>query len=139
MAQVLVNRFLYLRHTRPGLFKTLTALVRAYSQPVNPRWAKGGDLWQKAWARSGSERDRRALLAASRRRKRHQSRTEFSPDTLLAVSDALVGSTDIPPTVVHFAAPRVGGQGMTLLQSRPRTNWLYTVPGARHWQGYAAR
>jgi len=38
-AWAMVSRFCAFAQRRPGLFPTLTALVRAFSQPVNPIWS----------------------------------------------------------------------------------------------------
>ena len=135
VAQCLVNRFLYLRMRRPGLYDTLEALVRAYSQPVNPRWVRGGDRFEAAY-RASSALQRRTMDVQHERRLGHQTRTVFSPETTQAVDKALLGSSDIPPNAVHFAAPGVGGGGMHILTKPKGANWLYSTQGSRFWEGY---
>lgn len=137
VAQVLVNRFLYLRAKQPSLYPALADLILAYSQPVNPRWMKGGDKWGEAWASAKTDKQRSALLALDKKRRAHRNLSTFSRVTEDAVTRAFTaGSRDIPATAVHFAAPKTGGKAMPLLTSKPGENWLYSANGAETWQGY---
>ena len=138
VASVLVQRFRFLDETRPGLFPTLERLVRAYSQPVNPRWARGGDLWRKANAKGWPE----GSEAAADRRARVSRMTQFGPETRAAVDYALGvleegGELEgVPPEAVHFAAPRIDGssRGLVPLEAaRPGRERLWTSRGAQRW------
>ncbi len=139
VAQVLTNRFLYLRARLPNAYATLADLVRAYSQPVNPRWMRGGDKWDAAWSRAKTEAKRTELLALDKRRRAHSARTTFAASTEAAVTRALTaGSLDIPPTAVHFAAPGQGRKSLPALTQPRNANWLHTEAPAATWQGYRA-
>lgn len=139
VAQVLTNRFLYLRARMPSAFATLADLVQAYSQPVNPRWMQGGDKWDAAWNRAKTDAQRATLLAQNKRRRAHRARGTFSASTEAAVTRALTaGSLDIPPTAVHFAAPEQGRKALPALTRPPKANWLHTEAPAATWQGYRA-
>jgi len=90
-----------------GRWETLSDLLMAYCQPVNPRWARGGDL----------ERKRRAslkTLAALRTHEKHVKRREalaklhwedFDRGLRHLVAMELVWpSIPVVPAAVHFAA-----------------------------------
>lgn len=139
VAQALVNRFLFLRATRPHLYPTLHSLVRAYSQPVNPRWQRGGDKWEAAWERATTEKQRRTLLARHKRRDKYSRMRTFDARTTNAVRKALtVGSVDIPANAVHFAGPGETRKGLQILTRPKGANWMQTSAGAKNWQGYRA-
>jgi hypothetical protein len=86
----------------PGAYPTLTSLIRAYAQPVNPGWFPGGPLLEQ-WFKENPGADRVAALErAARRRDVHSVRDEFSEQTRRAVSQALYGPVVIPPGAIHF-------------------------------------
>lgn len=100
-----------------GRWATLSELVVRYCQPVNPRWARGGDLELRERRRLGH---RHGALRQHERRLRRRERlrgmqwADFDPGLRALVADFLAGATESPvPTAVHFAAP-------TLRCSRPR-------------------
>lgn len=133
VAQVLVNGFAWNRaHGGQG---SLASWVRSYSQPVNPRWAEGGDLLERAHL-TPSERE-----AAIRRRALASSRTVFDRATHAAVRRALGrGLVDVPRSATDFAAPTLdatkkGYQALT--PARPGVNRLWTRDPS--WAGYEAQ
>jgi len=137
VAQVLVNRFLYLRARIPNAYTTLAELVQAYSQPVNPLWMRGGEKWDSAWAKAKTPEERAKLREIDAKRRDHRSRLKFSPNTVSAVERALTkGSLDIDGRAVHFAAPKKGRKALPVLTQPERANWLHTEAPAENWQGY---
>lgn len=133
VAQTLVNLFCLLRSK--GYKGTLTDLVRAYAQPVNPRWYINGDLFIKANT-DGVPAD----AAAARRRERvHSKLRKFSDETFRAVETALeTGLTDVPAHATDYAAWGVDAskKGYVLLSTdRPRgRNQLWARDPK--WTGY---
>jgi hypothetical protein len=121
VAQTLVNRWAWLLDQHPGLFPRLQDLVRAYAQPVNPRWFPGGDLLQKAIAEEPERRE--VLEAAALRRPALAQRTEFSPATTVAVNAALQGPLSLPAGAVHYSRPK------TKPAAKARWDRLTMVPG----------
>lgn len=116
VAQTLVNRFAWL-HSR-GHYPTLASFVRAYAQPVNPRWYPEGDLHRAAVSTiqnkpdlsSSQKRDQVAELEkrAAARRDVVAVSSRFDPPVVEAVDRALeLGAVDLEPGTVHFAAPTI--------------------------------
>lgn len=104
IAQTLVNRWAWLADFVPGTYPTLTSLVRAYAQPVNPAWFPGGEKFQDAYAAETSPEKRASMLAkAVHRRDVHQHRTKFPPVVVDAVNAALRGPLVISPGSVEYA------------------------------------
>ena len=102
VAQALVNRWALLKDQ--GGSRTLGAFVRAYAQPVNPRWFPDGARHLEALA-AAPEAQRPALIArAERRRDDHSTRKIFQPSTEAAVARALKGPMTLPPGVTEYAA-----------------------------------
>lgn len=140
VAQTLVNRWLWLwDHGRP--YATLTDLVRAYAQPVNPRWYRTGHLHLARRAAASDDEQRARLDARAERREYvHSTRTAFSPETTAAVSRALRGPLTLPVGAMHYAIPGrpypvlvPGGDGRNAIYGTddPRTQLaLYRVAPA---------
>lgn len=131
VAQALVNRWAFL--AKRGDRRGLGELVRAYSQPVNPRWVPGGDLYQRALEAADTPGARAELARRVERRRRAMSATKFRAATVAAVARALEqGPLDLPPGTVHFDDGRRARP--TLERTAGRTgsgNVFYAVPGAR--------
>jgi hypothetical protein len=133
VAQTLVNCFC---HTRSrGSKLTLTDLVRAYAQPINPRWYVDGDLYKK----SKLFGTKAGIASAERREKSHSTVIKFPASVVKAVELALEhGLTDVPANCTDYAAPgvRADAKGYVLLsKDEPRgRNWLWTRDAK--WTGY---
>lgn len=130
VAQTLVNRWAWLLDKGETAYPRLQDLVRAYAQPVNPRWFPGGDLYQAQIDRllPNERAVIPALHEAAVRRVKHAERTTFSPQTLAAVEMALKGPIVIAPGTVHFSVPRESAEWRALLTRAPmndRENAFY--------------
>lgn len=146
VAEALVNLFAYRLDARAqnpssrGLAEatSLQSLVRAYAQPVNPRWYAGGDLHRAALAKASAQSERSKLQAAAVKRERvHSTRTVFDAPVIAAVDSALRGrhATDVTDYAAQHIDARPKGYEA---RSEPRqgVNRLWTrEPG---WSGYAA-
>lgn len=130
VAQALVNRWAYLYdHGYAEQYPTLASLVRAYAQPVNPRWFPGGDLHVRALER-GQDTEQRA----AKRRDVHSTRSLFSASTRAAVRRAMGGPLTLPAGVVHYSVPRDSDDWKRLEiipGERGRTNAFYAAEGSR--------
>ena len=131
VARALVNGFGLLYSS--GQYKTLAQFVRAYAQPVNPRWYPDGDLFRASIKGPPTSSD---LAQAERRKSLHSTRTTFSADTKAAVDNAL--STPYPSDVTDYAAPTLDASKRGYqARSEPTAgvNRLWArQPG---WPGYA--
>jgi len=125
VAEALVN--LHALRRAGGANVTLTQTVRAYAQPVNPRWYPTGDLFLQSLS-SALPRDRPAMVVQANKRERLLSvRTVFDPQTIRAVDAALSGvhRTD----VTDYAAPSIDAtkKGYTARsEPEPGKNRLWT-------------
>lgn len=107
VAQVLVNLWARTHSKAPGT--KLVTIVRAYAQPVNPRWYLWGDLHKK-WVELDPKNETAAK--ALRREQLHSRMIDFRPEVVAAVNKALtVGSVDIPACATDYAAPRIDASG----------------------------
>lgn len=143
VAQALVNRWAMLRDLPAGRsYPTLGSFVRAYAQPVNPRWFPDGDKHLAAMSRAKSEAERAALLKrATARRDEHSRRNTFSATTERAVEQALQGPITLPAGVTDYAmdsewARRHHGEPFTSEPGqnafwRPHPGVLYSI-GPNH-------
>jgi hypothetical protein len=143
VAQTLVNRWAWLADFAPGKYPSLASLVRAYAQPVNPRWFEGGDLYEAHYAQAQQgDPDATppkppatpAQLAALRkkaqlRRDVHSVARSFSKATQDAVAQALRGPLVIPPGAVDYAIP--GRPFPVLVPAGPKQNAIYGDPAGR--------
>lgn len=107
VAQALVNRWALLKDRGSTSYPTLASFVRAYAQPVNPRWFPGGDhhlaLLAEHAARGPAHRAE-MIARAERRRDVHSVRKIFQPETEAAVSRALKGPITLPAGITEYAA-----------------------------------
>lgn len=137
VARALVNLFVLRMQGSPSKPQSLAALVRAYAQPVNPRWFEGGDLYEAAVKRAEPGKRDVMRMAARRRETLHSARTVFSEGTDRAVVEALGGMH--PEDVTDYAAPGVDGTAKGYVARSPQEagkNRLWTRrPG---WGGYVA-
>lgn len=138
VAAVLVNGFTWARSR--GSKMSLAAWVRAYAQPVNPRWFENGDLYLASIKNVSNPDELKAAAAAARRRQAvHSSRMNFSAGTQSAVLAALNGRSEIPANATDYAAPTLDAthKGYTPLEEpQAGRNRLWTRPGAEGWTGY---
>lgn len=127
VARALVNLFMLQRSK--GNAQTLATLVRAYAQPVNPRWFPTGDLYL-AHARTPLELDQ-----ALARQRTHSTRVSFGPQVVDAVEQAL--GTPFPTDVTDYAVPSFDASKKGYVPrtvAKPGENRFWTrEPG---WRGY---
>jgi hypothetical protein len=107
VARTLVNLYASTGFSR----RSLADLVRAYAQPVNPRWYPEGELYREhvaAMVRNHAPAKELAaeLAKAERRKLVHSARDTFSPETVDAVNQALGSSWAEDWT--DYAAPGIG-------------------------------
>jgi hypothetical protein len=102
VAWALVQRFALLYPTYP----TVAALVKAYAQPINPRWFPHGDLHAKRLRQLASDPRRQADELARARRREQYAQTPW--DSIPAAArtaalEALEAHGDSPvPGAVHY-------------------------------------
>lgn len=135
VARALVNGFgfVFASGTYATAYPTLAHFVRAYAQPINPRWFPEGDLFLKSVGGAPTAAD---IAKAARRRDMHATRNTFSADTIDAVREAL--STSYPSDVTDYAAPTLDAskKGMVARsEATPGVNRLWTRKAG--WPGYA--
>lgn len=129
VARALVNLFMMQRSK--GSTQTLAHLVRAYAQPVNPRWMPGGDLHIAALEK-GEDTE-----AQASRRLAHSSRpmAAMPPYVTAAVDGALTAS--FLSDVTDYAAPTLDASKKGYRargEPVPGYNRMWTrAPG---WSGY---
>jgi len=107
VAQALVNRWALLKDQGGDHYPTLASFVRAYAQPVNPRWFPGGDLHLAqlaAHAPRGAAHRADMIARAERREREHSTRKIFHAQTEAAVDRALRGPLTLPAGVTEYAA-----------------------------------
>lgn len=135
VAATLVNGFMYARSAR-GYRGSLAEWVRAYAQPVNPRWFPDGDLFREA-VRKHPEDAEKLLQIAKRRELELSTRTTFDPHTREAVeralqhAPALANATDYAASWVVREPP-----WQPLTGPSPGRNRFWARPGAVDWRGY---
>jgi hypothetical protein len=133
VAQTLVNCFCQrAARLRPGRL-TLTQHVRAYAQPINPRWFLNGDLY-KRWEGKTPE----ATPAHARRREHiHCKLNVFKAATRQAVDRALVvGCVDVPVNCTDYAAARIDASRKYKRLSEPRKGVNTLWSRQTDWTGY---
>lgn len=142
VAAVLLNGFAWARAMN-GYRGTLTDYVRAYAQPVNPKWFPDGALHHAAMQRATTDAGREELeRRAGQRIRVHSTRTKFSEPTQRAVHAALTGQVKIPSQATDYAGPNVdaGSRGLKPLRVMipgDKRNRLWARPGTEGWEGYA--
>lgn len=132
VAEALVNLFAATRAR--GVTQSLERLVRAYAQPVNPRWFPDGDLFLR---KLGREPDSEVALraAALRRRDVHSKQVDFPPHVVRAVDYALSGvhQTDVTDYAAHWHD--ASSKYVARSEVTPGVNRMWTrFPG---WSGYS--
>lgn len=138
VAAVLVSGFCFARAIK-GYEKTLGTFVRAYAQPVNPRWYAKGDLFLASLANKSDSEKIEALKDAERRERVHSQRLAFTPGTQAAVVAALNGRVILPKGATDYAAAYIDAshkQYVPLTPAQKGVNRLWTRPGASEWTGY---
>lgn len=128
VARALVSLFM-LRRSQ-GSQQTLAGLVRAYAQPVNPRWFTSGDLF-KAAPRTAAQR-----MLALQRENVHSVRTAFPSYVYEAVDAALASS--FSSDVTDYAAPDVDASAKYEPRSEPTAGENRFWSRAPGWAGYVA-
>jgi hypothetical protein len=137
VAATLINGFCFVRSR--GYSKSLAAFVRAYAQPVNPRWYTSGDLLLAALEKMTIAERAAELAKAERRERLHSTVNTFSPLTSQAVHAALNGRTAIPPHATDYAAAHIDAEpkGYTpITEPKKGVNRLWARAGALAWPGY---
>lgn len=131
VAETLTNRFCYLKNR--GYKDPFVAFVRAYAQPLSRRWSDPeGEL-----CAAHPERCTEAML---RRRRAHQTRTDFDGFVLSAVRSALrEGHVHAHTSAIHFAMPgvKMSKEMVQLTDHVERMNTLFaTTDSIANWGGY---
>lgn len=138
VAATLVNKFMWAR-ARLNSRRTLAQFVRAYAQPVNPRWFIGGDLYEaKVRNPKLTEKQRSAERNAALLRERvHSTRDSFKGETESAVQQALTSAPELRDATDYAKWDAPGKPGMVALtQAVPGTNRFWRAPAAEGWAGY---
>jgi hypothetical protein len=100
----MAQRLALVHRSAPTL--TFTDLIRAYSQPINPRWSRTGEFCRPGGPREDTEAcDARHL---DRRDRITNLRPEDMPQAIEFVQRWARGAVPNPvPKAVHFATPAV--------------------------------
>lgn len=132
VAQTLLNRFVFLKNRGSTAYPTFTKFVRAYAQPINPKW----ESQSTSKCRANPRRCTDAMIA---KRRAARTRGSFDDSTVAAVNEALSrGMTAVDRTSVHYAAPGVSAAGkIKLTPDRRGYNTFYAVSSSRGWRGYS--
>jgi hypothetical protein len=137
VAATLINGFTFARAR--GYQKTLATFVRAYAQPVNPRWYAAGDLFLASLVGKSDSEKAEAVKDAERRERVHSQRLAFTPGTQAAVIAALNGRVNLPRGATDYAAAYIDASHKKYVALTPSTkgvNRLWSRPGAADWAGY---
>lgn len=136
VAQTLVNRWAWLHGVVPGAYPRLLDLVRAYAQPVNPRWYVTGDRYAEA-VRANPEHEPELRRQALRREQEHATRSSFRPATVQAVQQATQGPVTIPAGAVDYSKPKETPRARAIWEPRTlipgelgKSNSIFTNDGA---------
>lgn len=138
VAATLINGFCWARATK-GYRGSLTTWVRAYAQPVNPRWYPDGDLFQKSIEKLSQPQKIAQIATAAKRATTHSTRTSFSAGTKAAVTAALAGLVKFDPKTTDYAVHSLDAskKGYAALSpAQPGVNRLWARPGTQSWPGY---
>jgi len=112
-------------------FKSYQHLMRAFSQPINPRWQKGGDLAEKYKNKdAGSlERLKRRAYICNLTEKDIKSK---APQIWQAVKDFQEGILFMPEILTTIAKPRISNWAS--LPSTPSKHpWGLDIDGTGDW------
>jgi GNAT superfamily N-acetyltransferase len=131
VAQVLFNRYAYLRSRGTTAYPTFTSFVRAYAQPINP-------IWMSASGKGCQRSPGRCTPAILVRRAEHARRTSFPAWVDAAIARALTrGPVDIPASATHYAGYNVRSNMTQLTPHTRGYNTLWTEGAQTRWQGYS--
>lgn len=138
VARTLISGFMWAREHRTGwVARSLTDWVRAYAQPVNPRWLPGGDLYEARMQRARERRDH-ALMARfenqARRRRAAVEQTEFPAHVVRAVAAALDSGRASPATDYAAWWATADRGRIPLGEPKKGENRFYTRLAS--WRGY---
>ncbi len=139
VAAVLINYFCWSR-AQLGNKWSFTDAIRAYAQPVNPKWYYDGSEYLKDIQGKDPATVRELANRAIQRERVESTRTEFSLVTQKAVVAALSGLVDIPTNAVDYAAPYLDASKRkykALQPAVPGRNRLWVRPNALTWTGYS--
>ena len=137
VAATLINGFCFTRSQ--GHKWTLTEFVRAYAQPVNPRWYIEGDLFLKSLETMPPNRWAYARQVALNREHILSVSRSFSSVAERAVVAALSGLVKIPKNATDYAAAWVDAhkkEQVPLFAAVAGRNRLWYRKGAATWKGY---
>lgn len=139
VAAVLVNGFMWARECS-GFSGPLMQWIRAYAQPVNPRWYVDGDLFRKQWTIATGDKRKGLEIVARAREATHSTRVRFSQTTADAVHRALTEPISAARCDwTDYAAARIDASKKGYIPRTPKTpgvNRFWTRPSAIGWQGY---
>lgn len=143
VAETLINGFMWAR-SEVGYRPPLMTWVRAYCQPVNPRWYVRGDEFAKRMARAPDEAARAELTRqALIRESVHAVRTAFSAETKKAVAHALTNAPALPRATDFSASYAADGREIVkpwpwvaITPAAKRQNRFWCRPNALRWAGY---
>jgi len=136
VAQTLLNGFMAARAR--GYSGTLTQYVRAYAQPVNPKWFEGGELFERSIAQATTEDVKKSRRDAARARQYvHSVRTTFSPAAVAAVQGALTAGPRLPAATDYAASWVVRSPPWVAITPEIKgENRFWARPNALGWSGY---
>jgi hypothetical protein len=106
----IVNRWFLWPGAR--FYPTFISLLRAFSQPINPRWMRGGDLAKKYFGRNAAAKsrlDRRARICSC---------TKFRYSVDKAVEDFAAGKLFPPEALTEIERSRISNWAS--LKSTPK-------------------
>ncbi len=130
------------RHATPRYrrnYPSLASLIRAHSQPVNPRWARGGEFCGPGGRYEGTDHCAEERLA---RRERYRTASYASiPAQVRAVVErwATASLPNPVPGAIDFAARGIGAQSGDRLVATIGGNLFYSEPDSRSWGPDAVR
>lgn len=143
VAETLINGFMWAR-SEVGYRPPLLTWIRAYSQPLNPRWFVRGDEHMKRMQRAPSEEARAALVRqALIRESVHAVRSTFTAHTREAVAHALTHAPALPRATDFAASYLADGAEfrkpwpwVALTPPARNRNRFWVRPNALRWAGY---
>lgn len=131
IAEVLLNRYAYLRSVGNTAYPTFARFVRAYAQPINP-------IWMDVNAAGCKRSPNRCTPALLKKRWEHATRTSFPAWVDDAIERALTrGPADIPRNATHYAGYNVSSNMIQLTPHTPGYNTLWTEGAQARWNGYS--
>jgi hypothetical protein len=137
VAQTLINGFMWAR-SRKRYSLTLSSWVRAYAQPVNPRWFVDGDLFRKKLLSLSDPHDIECETRRAELRRKHSAKVRFDRQTTDAVDFALSSRPKLPTATdyaAHYVAKDPAWQSCS--DATVGQNRFWTRPAAIGWAGYS--